>query len=199
MVRIACISYQCYIWIRGWAEMERGRMRIERGMITKITLLFIHSPTSLSELWDLPSNRHIVHTAFSFSFISQNNICNHWSHTTRHSTRWKNNFPFLSAAGSRARGVARRVDGCVLRQAGDVSLWWGTFWFAGGAVGLVLEQQDPAKTRKRRWMQLHPDCQPTCNFQPISIETGLLFVAWAVTNHKQNSFWQFHLDRCVWL
>lgn len=26
----------------------------------------IHSPTSLSELWDLPSNRHIVHTAFDF-------------------------------------------------------------------------------------------------------------------------------------
>lgn len=40
--------------------------------------------------------------------------------------------------------------GLRLRQAGDVSLRRGAFWLAGGAVGLVLEEQDPAKTTKKK-------------------------------------------------
>lgn len=34
-----------------------------------------------------------------------------------------------------------------LRQAGDVPLWRGAVWFAGGTVGLVLKKQDPKETK----------------------------------------------------
>lgn len=163
MVRITCVTYQCYIWISGRARKGGGEGQERAGDDNQDNI--IHNPTSLSELWDLPSNRHIVHTAFDFfSFLSQNNICNHWSHTTRHSTRWKNDFLFLSAAGSRAKGVGEQGRGLRSRQAGDVSLRRGTFWLAGGTVGLVLKQQDPAKTRNRRWLKLHSDCRPKSNF-----------------------------------
>lgn len=120
----------------------------------------IHSPTSLSELWDLPSNRHVVHTAFDFFFLflSQNNICIHWSqHNTTVHTVGETTFCFsqLQEAGRRGGeagggGVVVEEEGrrLRLRQAGDVSLRRGAFWLAGGAVGLVLEEQDPAKIEK---------------------------------------------------
>lgn len=129
------------IWGRG------GRGRGGEGGVGDDNDDNIHSPTSLCELWDLPSNRHIVHTISFFSFLSQNNICNHWSHTTRHSTH----FWLLQEAGLRLGGggpmAAFKADWQCPASEGGLLVCRGLRWPCPQTAGLC-------KGKWRRWFKV---------------------------------------------
>lgn len=180
MVRITCITYQCYIWIRGRA----GRGRGERGTRTKIILFTVqHHLVSCGISQATDTSYTLLLISFFFLFFFYHKITSLITGPTQHDTphAGKNHFPFLSAAGSRAKGVGEEGRWLRLRQAGDVSLWRGTIGFAGGAVGLVLEQQDTARKRKPRWIKLHSDCQPKSNFSPL--DGSFVAIRWLQKSH----------------
>lgn len=137
MVRNTWITYRCYVWFGGGVA-EGGEVREEWGTITMIIFTVQHHFVScgISQATDTS------YTPFHF-FLFYHKITSAITGPIQHDT------PHISGC-CRKQGWGWGEAGrwLRLRQTGNVPLRRGAFWFAGGSVGLVLKQQDSAKTNE---------------------------------------------------
>lgn len=119
MKPFTCTSNQCYIIIK------------EKRLI----IIFTVKHHLVSYGLSFPKYRCLAHTIYS-----QYNILNHWSHTnTTLHVRKKGVFHATTDGPSAPLSGGWHLH---LRQASNVPLWRGSFWFAGRAIGFVFKDQD---------------------------------------------------------